>query len=184
MIDFSQYDDLTLLEEIKAGNKLAYNALFRRYSRFLKIEAYFRLKDMMLSEEVVNDVFSKIWLKRLDLVIKGSFKHYLFKAVKNKCIDTQRRMRLSQNMIRSVEENDTDLGFDSDIIENKELGQLIFDAIAQITNPNSKRAFELQYIDNKPQKEIAELMNLSLDNVKQLVSRGLKVVRAFLIKHL
>jgi len=183
-MDFSKYDDLMLLQEIKEGDETAFRILFHKYSRFLKMEAYYRLQDMDISEEVINDVFSAIWISRLDIDIQVSFKPYLFKAVVNKCICRLRSMNSNKNRVHRGEEINIDLGFDPGIMENKELGQLIANAIAQIANPKSKRAFELQFIHNKSQKEIARIMNLSLVNVKKLVSRGLKIVRAFLRKHL
>lgn len=185
MTDYSEYNDLMLLREIKKGDKLAFAALFHKYSRFLKLEAYYRLRDTELAEEVVNDVFYNVWMMRLDIHIKFSFKQYLFRSVKNKCVCRKRSMKSHKNVMNHVKEIETDIdhGFDPGIMENKELGQQIIDAIAHIANPKSKRAFELQFIHNKSPKEIAELMNLDPANVRQMISRALKIVRPLLKKY-
>lgn len=185
MTDFSGYNDLMLLQEIKKGSKPAFNALFHKYSRFLKLEAYHRLRDTELAEEVVNDVFNNIWMTRLDLHINFSFKQYLFKSVKNRCVCRKRSMKSHKNVMNHVKEieTETDHGFDPGIMENKELGQQIMDAIAHIGNPRSKRAFELQFIHDKSHREIAELMNLNPANVRQMISRALKIVRPLLKKY-
>ncbi len=62
-------------------------------------------------------------------------------------------------------------------IELSELGAQIQAAIAEIPAPAARRAFELSYLENKSQKEIADEMNISLGTVKNQVSRALKIVR-------
>jgi RNA polymerase sigma factor (sigma-70 family) len=182
-MDFKQSDDLSLIQEIKADNILAFNELFRRYIRFLKVEAYYRLRDIQLSEEVVNDVFMYIWEKRDEIEIKISVKQYLFKSVTYTCVCRQRSMRIYCMLINSMDITETNSGFYPGIMENKELGQQIFAAISHISSSSSKRAFELQFIDNLSQKEIASEMNLSLNNVKKKVSRALQEVRKMLKKY-
>lgn len=181
-MDFSHTDDLTLLQEIKAGNILAFNELFARYNRFLKIEAYYRLRDMQLAEEAVNDVLISVWQRRLDIEISIQVKAYLFKAVIKQCAYKERSLKQHKRLINHVEEMDADHGFYPATLENKELRLKIFNAIAHISAPSSKRAFEMQYIYHKPQKEIAQEMNLSLDAVKKKISRATQEVRNLLKK--
>lgn len=182
-MDFSQTDDLMLLQEIKAGNVLAFNELFARYSRFLKIEAYYRLRDMQLAEEAVNDVLISIWQRRQDIEINVQVKAYLFKSVVKRCLYKERSLKLHKRLVNHVDVMDMEYGFYPSTLENKELGQKIFNAIAHISADSSRRAFEMQFIDHKPQKEIAREMNISLDAVKKKISRAAHEVRTRLKKN-
>ncbi|MRG49019.1 sigma-70 family RNA polymerase sigma factor [Chitinophaga sp. SYP-B3965] len=181
-MDFLQSDDLTLLHEIKNGNELAFNEMFRRYSRFLKIQAYYKLKDTQLAEEAVNDVLISIWQRRNNIEINIPLKAYLFKAITKQCAYKERSLRQHRLLVNHVDVMETDFGFYPATLENKELGQKILNAIAHISAPSSRRAFEMQYIYHKPQKEIAQEMNMSLDAVKKKISRATQEVRSLLKK--
>jgi RNA polymerase sigma factor (sigma-70 family) len=182
-MDFSQADGATLLKELKAGNELALKELVSRFSKFLKIEAYYRLRDKQLAEEAVSDIFISIWEKRHTLEIKVGWKPYLFASIKNRCARIFKNRKLYKEAFKYPAELETEPGFDPAILENKELFNKIMLAISRISAPAGRKAFKMQYIDHKPQKEIAREMNISLDAVKKQVSRGLEQVRHFLRKN-
>lgn len=179
-IDFSQADDVTLLKEIKAGNVQAFNELFRIYNRFLKIEAFYRLGDTHLAEEAVQDVFVSFWNRRQKIEIDVPIKWYLFGAIRKRCICLDRDLKLYKDAVKYKDEIDTEHGFDPHTLENKELFLKILRAIAHISAPSGRVAFEMHYLDRKPQKQIAQEMNLTLDAVKKKISRALQQVRDYL----
>ena len=179
-MDFSHTDDLTLLHEIKNGNELAFNEMFSRYNRFLKVHAFYKLRDTQLAEEAVNDVLFSIWQRRNSIEINIPLKVYLFKAIAKHCIYKVRNLRQHRLLVNHVDEMETDFGFYPATLENKELGQKIFNAIAHISAPSSRKAFVMQYIHHKPQKEIAQELNMSLNAVKKKISRAAQEVRSLL----
>lgn len=73
-----QKDEAVLVRELSRGNVLAFNSLFREYSRRLYGFAMGYLKSESESEELVQEVFTIIWAKRKELRKELSFKSFLF----------------------------------------------------------------------------------------------------------
>ena len=61
--------------------------LFRQYYLILSNFAHGYIRDRMLVEEIVNDVFIRFWENRSHITIRSSPKDYLFKSAQNACID-------------------------------------------------------------------------------------------------
>ena len=77
-------DDLALFRKIKESDDQAFKVLFLRYYDKLYHFVVMLYKDPVLADEVVQEVFAKIWEKREELVIKASVKYYLYTCCKKK----------------------------------------------------------------------------------------------------
>ena len=89
---------------VKEGDEKAFETLFHRYYSSLCLLARQYVDDDEKAEEVVQDIFVKIWSKRKELLIETSFKQYLLRSVKNQCIN-QLNKTLIQNMLRIKDRN-------------------------------------------------------------------------------
>ena len=78
MKDHSLENEAQLVKSLSKGNLLAFNSLFKEYSGRLYRFAYGYLKSEEESEELVQEVFTKIWEKHKELKSELSFKSYLF----------------------------------------------------------------------------------------------------------
>lgn len=120
------------------------------------------LKNKEVAEEIVSDVYVKIWGNRKDLLKVKNIKSYLFISVKNGCLSYLRKSK--NNKIISIDEFD-DFSFlpidgpEDDLIE-KETVNLIYNAIEKLP-PKCKMAFTLAKVNGLKYKEIAEVMNVS-----------------------
>ena len=81
-------DEQLLLKSISEGSWDAYTLLFNRYLPKLSLYIYpFANQSREDTEEVIQEVFLKIWEKREHLSAIRSFDHYLFRMAKNKLVD-------------------------------------------------------------------------------------------------
>src|SRR5699024_10356671 len=80
--DIVMTSDSVLVTRIKCGNQQALEELFSKYYDRLCDFAFQYVRSFDLSEEVVSDVFFKVWLKREALTVTGNFKAYLYTAVR------------------------------------------------------------------------------------------------------
>jgi DNA-directed RNA polymerase specialized sigma24 family protein len=69
-----QYDDNQLLALVKMGSAKAYEVLFERYYKFLCLQASLFLMDEAEAEDVVLELFTEVWDKKIYLQIEQSFK--------------------------------------------------------------------------------------------------------------
>lgn len=167
-----------LLAELKAGSELAFSEIYRQYYTSLRLEAYYKLRNDLEAEDVVQDVFTSIWVRREKLP-NIAFKNYLFQAVRNRCIDKIRKNNSHQHYTEQIK----DLPEPSThhvSIEHKELSRQLKTVIAGIPAVQ-RRTFEMSYLEDKSNREISEELGTSLQTVKNNLSTALKTLRNKLI---
>ena len=164
-------------------NKTDFEQLFRQYYLMLCSLARGYMRDQMVIEEIVNDVFVKFWNYRSHVVIHSSVKDYLFKSTRNACIDYLRANRKHRLQTSYIDEQqivcDTlaDLGENPlDYIINRETGQRIMQAIDDLPE-RYRLTFRLSRIDELGYDEIAEIMSISRNTVKSNLRDAMAILR-------
>jgi RNA polymerase sigma-70 factor (ECF subfamily) len=89
-------EDQELLTRIKHNDKQAFEYIFHEYFHVLHEYAYFYIGNSQLAEDIVQDVFLKIWDSRDRLAIHTSLKGYLFRSIHNNCIQYLRHKVVEQ----------------------------------------------------------------------------------------
>ena len=168
----------TIEQRIRMGDEHAFELLYRRY--FVRLCAFANkfLWDSRNSEEVVQDVFLKLWEKRAALGDGGSAKSFLFQAVHNKCLNVLEHQKVVDHyaeLIRSVYSNPSE--FDaSESLMAKELNDRIQKIVNDLPSECTK-IFLMSRVDGKKHKEIAEELHLSIKTIENQMNRALKKLR-------
>jgi RNA polymerase sigma-70 factor (ECF subfamily) len=76
------FSDLVLMEQIKANDHAAFDVLFDRYWEKLYKAAYARLGDDVIAQDIVQEIFIKVWQRRENISINISLENYLHGAVR------------------------------------------------------------------------------------------------------
>jgi RNA polymerase sigma-70 factor (ECF subfamily) len=165
------------------GDCDVFEKLFYKYYVMLCYEAKEYIKDSFLAEEIVDDVFCKIWENRLTIVIKTSFREYMVQSVHYKCISHLRKLKNERTNTEWIEENKTErynlisLGENPlDYIISEELEERIDFAINLLPD-QYKRTFLLSRKENLKYEEIAERMGISINTVKLYIKKALTILR-------
>ncbi|WPQ63372.1 sigma-70 family RNA polymerase sigma factor [Chitinophaga sancti] len=173
--------DEELLREIQQGNEATFADVYNHYQPLLLLEAYYKIRSYPEAEDMVQEIFTSLWQRRKELSLSIPLKHYLFKAVHlqyaYKCRKSEVARKFIQHTLYVSREAATNY-----VLENKEIYRQIKEAIASVSAPATRRAFELLYIEDKSHKEIAVDMNIQPQVVKNQVSRALKIIRSHLKK--
>ena len=136
------------------------------------------LNDSNLSEDMVQEVFLRLWEKRMELQIQISLKEYLFRSVRNKCINTLRNQKLVaiyQNEYSNKRGEEQLFTFQNNTDENI---QLLYRAIEHLT-PKRKQILHYGLFGMKNQ-EIAEIMGVSVNTLKTQKSQAYRKLRTML----
>ncbi len=80
-------EEHNLLEQLREGDKAAFTTLYNRYWRKLFVAATNKLKDPAIAEELAQDIFADLWIRRESLIVRGSLEAYLAVALKYKVIN-------------------------------------------------------------------------------------------------
>ncbi|UIR56903.1 RNA polymerase sigma-70 factor [Sphingobacterium sp. SRCM116780] len=159
------------------GNKEAFNSFYKSYYFRLKTFAFQLLKNDALVEEVVSDLFVKIWLKRETLVEIKNPQMYLYKTLRNMCLNELRKKSLPLDVLD--EEMELSSPDPSQILINKELWSLLHAAIETLPTQR-KIIFTLIREEGLKQKEVAELLNISVRTVENQLYRAMKYLTGYI----
>ncbi|MCK7559356.1 sigma-70 family RNA polymerase sigma factor [Chitinophaga sedimenti] len=175
----SDLDDDHLWRQLQQGSESAFKELFSRYFRRMITIAYYELKDVESSRDVVQEAFANLWEKRANLDCDANPKSYLITSVRNACSNLHRKRGSHDRYVRQVEP--TEPVIQPRWMENKELGVSLELAFSSVPAA-SQHAVRMRYQHGFSCKEIARMNNISEGSVKNNISRGLRIIRETLGK--
>ncbi|WP_316794294.1 RNA polymerase sigma-70 factor [Pedobacter frigoris] len=177
MAAYSTYTDQELTALLKSDDHLAFNEIFKRYGSLLISFAYRKLYDKELAQDIVHDVFTDLWAKRLIQQISKGFEPFIFTSVKNRILDHYKHEKVSQRYLDNFKEyvTQTEDGADH-LVRELDLSALIEKEIAAL--PEKMRVvFELSRNTDMSRKEIAEHLGIPEETVKTNMHRALKILK-------
>jgi RNA polymerase sigma-70 factor (ECF subfamily) len=150
-------------------------ALYRTYSGELYGFALNALGDRGLAEEVVQDVFTRVW-RHADTYdhTRASFRTWLYGIARNAVIDLKRRRAVRPSL--AVEPSELDEGVGEESIERALLGWQVAAALERLT-PEHRQVIRLAHFQGLRLREIAEQTGLPLGTVKSRISYALRGLR-------
>lgn len=160
---------------IKQDNKEAFNVLFRYYYPGLVVFAKRFLQSLDEAEEIVQDVFLKVWTEREHLHIHTSVREYLFRSVRNKCLDVIKHKKVESKFEQYIHHQEQQ-SVTYDFFIEQELRVLIKDVIEKLPS-ECRKVFVLSRIQNLKYKEIAGKLGISIKTVENQISKALKIFR-------
>ncbi len=183
MIELKKYDDQKLLEFLREKNQMrdrAFDVLFNRYSAKVNAFCYFKCTNKSIAEEIFEDT----WLRFLDAVQNGKLIEnvlsYLYKICINLIIDRIREINSSKSLkIEYTDLNNLDTLVNPDEyfskMENEELITMIKIAVDNL-DEIYRETFVMYWFGGLSQKEIAEVLDISLGSVKMRNHRAMQEV--------
>jgi RNA polymerase sigma-70 factor, ECF subfamily len=172
------------------GDKEEFAGFFKRY--YPKLAAYACLfLEEELAEDVVQDLFIYLWENAETVKVHTSLQAYLFKAVYLRCLNQLKQEKAKSRHHKAIEiylrEFQSKL-FDPD--SNNSIKKLYMDELREDINnaidslpEKCREVFMLSYIHDLKNKEISEVLGVSLSTVENHVYNALKVLRKKLAKH-
>ncbi len=168
----------------KISSKKEFEGLFNtHYSNMCSYSNLF-LKDLDAAEEVVQNVFFKIWENREKLVFKTSVESYLFRAVRNASLNVVKHVKIREEYKvhneREIQMNEQD---NTDDFALNELEQKIRKVIDQLPF-DRRRIFIMSRYDGLKYQEIADKLGISVKTVENQIGRSLKFLKKELADYL
>ena len=170
-----------LFLRVRQGDEAAFEQLFKRFYSPLATYALGFVQSRDAAEDVVQEVFLKLWEIRQRLPDADSASAYLYRAVRNRALNQLRRLRLSAKWRReTLPETEAAPAADRSA-EEAELAELIRRAVSDLP-PRTREVFLLSREQFLTYPEIAATLSISVKTVETLMGRALKVLRQKLRK--
>ena len=178
-------DDRQIFEAIKMDDEGAFEKIFRTLYRPMTAYAFRFLGSLADSESIVQDVFLRLWQNRHATIITTSLQHYLFKSVKNHCINFLEHERIKTRYQTAVMQIEAERNDYSEFFPELDLMQRIDTAIASLP-PKRQEIFRMAREEGLKYREIADRLELSVKTVETQMTLALKQLRVSLsaFKHL
>lgn len=166
-----------LLGKLRDDDQTAFTILFTKYYQDLVRFSFGYTRDSDISEEIVQEVFLKLWENRSSLLIHNSLKSFLLKTVQNRSIDSLRHAKITTKYASVVLDHPALSGNDTEnYILHSELQANFELAISKIPVQYAE-AFSMSRIDTLNYQEIAKILGVSVRTVEVRISKALNLLR-------
>lgn len=174
----------THVKEFSKGNIKAFDFLYSIYCPRLQQFVYGLIKEKSETEEIVQDVFVKLWINRDALKNYNSFESYLFSIAYNATLGYLRKKATEKKYIEYVKS--VQVVSEEAIAENKMdlniLSQKLEEAINNMP-PRQREVFKLKHKENYTYKEIANKLNISINTVENHMVKSHNFLKKELSKY-
>lgn len=169
--------DKELLVFLKKEGRGAFGEIYHRYWSLMYMHALKMLKDEDDTRDVLQDVFTCLWLNRETIDENSNLAGFLYTCTKNKVLDLIARQRVRVNYLDSLASFiETSGNRIIDSITEKELAQALEKEIQQLP-AKMRQIFEMRIHKHLTYKEIAAELSLSDKTVKKQISNAIKMLR-------
>ena len=167
-----------LLVKLINHDHRSFHELYNRFSVQLYANILRMVKDRDLAQEILQNVFVKVWEKRNLIDLEKSFTSYLFQIAKNQVYDHFRKQALSKKLENHLVANCTDVySHIEEELNYKESNQRFLRAVEKLS-PQRKQVFTLCKIEGKSYHEVSDLLHISTSTVSDHLLKSNKFIKA------
>lgn len=168
------------VKRINGGDKKAFEEVYKCYYSQLGGFLMRYVSSEKVAEDIIHNVFYKVWENRSRIEACGTLKAYLFKSVKNQALNFLSKEKNSKIIQPSSDQEQADDDNNPErMMELKEFERAYNQTVQQL--PEKRRHIFLMHREDKlTYREIAEVLDISIKTVETQISRSIK----FLVLHL
>ncbi|PSL49861.1 RNA polymerase sigma-70 factor (ECF subfamily) [Chitinophaga niastensis] len=176
-------DEVLLLQQLAAGDREAYTALYKYYQpKLCRYLLPFTGNTSDMADEITQDIFVKVWLKKETFIGLQAFEYYLYRMARNRLMDifrSEKKRKQQDARLQEQEQPDYQL---EDELKYREYHQLAQTAISRLPE-RRKLIFELSTQQDLSWAEIATQLDLSVAVVKKQLHLASRFIKDYMRKH-
>lgn len=176
--------DIELWQAFKTGDKEAFSIIYKQNIDDLLSYGYRITSDRQLIRDSIQDLFLNLWQTRMNLSDTDSIRFYLYRSLRNKIIgDIRKNNHTKIDSTNLFEDIIGALSIEDDLIESEQLSEQLFKlkrAIQQLPK-RQQEIIQLRYYHDFSFDEIAEMMKINNQSVRNLLHRAITELRQFFL---
>lgn len=170
-----------LIKRLQQGDERAFTLLYDQYSKPIYRNILRLVKDQEIAQELLQDLFLKVWERRAAIKLEGSFKSFLYKVSENLVYKHFRKIaqdsRLVEKLIASSVHYETNV---EDSIVSRETSELLQKAIDNLS-PQRKQIYMLCKLEGKSHEEVSRELGISTSTVNNQIVKANQAVKCFFL---
>jgi len=165
-------------------DEAAFERVFKTHYKNLHAYAFSMLKDKDEAEEMVQQVFFKLWERSERLTFSGSVTAYLYRAVHNECLNFIKHQKVKAGyQLHVAYSMKHKLDHSQGKMISKELENRFREALNELPE-QCRTVFQLSRFEDLKYKEIADKLDISVKTVENHMGKALKLLRTRLVDFL
>ena len=165
-------------------DEAAFEQMFKTHFKRLHAYAFTILRDEIQAEEMVQQVFFKLWERNENLSLTGSVSSYLYRAVHNESLNYIKHQKVRSNHQLSVAYSmKNEVEHPAKKIMASELEKKIHSALNELPE-QCRTIFQMSRFDELKYREIADKLGISVKTVESQMSKALRLLRVKLVDFL
>ena len=173
-----------MIDSLLKQDEAAFEKVFKSYFKKLHSYACTIARDEVAAEEVVQQVFVRLWERSKGLSISGSIEAYLYRAVYNESLNYLKHQKVKaqyQQYVTQTSMNESESTGSK--LSLKELEERIRTAMNELPE-QCRTVFQLSRFEELQYREIANCLGISAKTVENQIGKALKILRSKLVEFL
>jgi len=169
--------DEDLMMEIKAGNMLAFDLLYKKYCGRIYKFGYSLLKSKEEAENLLQEVFLSLWEHRFNVENNASVKSFLFTVTYNSAISFLRKKAKDNEFFKYLKSLQEPSDVPVDVALNYRELETRLEEIINGLPQRQKEIYLMHKVEGLKYAEIAERLSLSVNTIENHMARALRTIR-------
>jgi RNA polymerase sigma-70 factor (family 1) len=169
-----------LFTRLSQGDQAAFTTIFYHYTQRIYTYILYKVKSPETAEEIVQELFIKVWQSREQFVNVQRYESFLFSMASNKVVDFFRQMAHQEKVKKDVWRMMQEIS--NVTIEELDLRHsqaLIHEAVSQLS-PQRRKIFQMNKEQGMSRQEIADQLGLSVNTVNNHLNEAVRLVKEYL----
>lgn len=174
-------DEKVLLQRLQSGDECAFEVIYNSYFNMLYSYSVYIVRNQFVAEDIVEEMFIKIWEKRDSINITTSLQAYMFQMIRNSCLDYIKSKNIRDSYRKEVQDR---IGIESHLqVTVEPLNHLMSNELSKIIKKEinklplkTRRIFKMSRYYHLKNKEIAHKENISESTVEKSIKKVLNIL--------
>lgn len=173
-----------LINRLRSRDEAAFEQVFKQYYKSLHAYAFTLVKEEAVAEEIVQNVFYKLWERSEGLNISSTVAAYIYRAVHNEALNHLKHLKVrSRHQLYVSHRTESYTDSTTKKLQLKELEKRLHAALNELPE-GCRTVFQLSRFEELRYSEIAETLGISIKTVENQMGKALKLLRAKLLDFL
>jgi RNA polymerase sigma-70 factor (ECF subfamily) len=165
-----------LISRLKNGDSGAFEELFFTYCQPLIQFAHRFVGDVATAEDIVQEVFLKIWSNRQQLNPTLNIKNYLYVSIKNQALKQLRHQKVGRKAFDKLQFYQSRIPTPEELFDSAEIESTVWNTLNELPD-KCRLIFSMNRFDKLTYSEIADILNLSVKTIESHMGHALACLR-------